>query len=525
MISITNNAASIQLNGDQNVTIVKQDVTKVQSVGINVLVVRRTNGIERKTLIPFTSVNVPQSFSTAQALADYISSILGSFDMASYIENSNKSYVAQVITNPFPIPDTDIKNSDGSYINSIPSADPTPFVIPDVTIENSDGSYQNTFPSAKTSALPNIDVLVNSVIEGQVSSVIDVEIELEDSAGNPITPVSVLQSGNIFTIEVTCTGLTVDFSVDDTTPETNQIIAFTDLTIGAVYWLWTITFDDGDWDDFSNVANPVFQLPYPGNYTVNLTAIDGSGNVGIETKSAYINCSLQPLPSTNLQAHYDAMLGASPSNVTLVAGACSQWNDNISGYDVIQGTTTSRPIYEFPAITAPNGAQYGAIKGDGSNDFIQNTNVLFTRGVNTTVYLVFKMPAIVITSSSQIMQNGTTDSVAGVLIIANNNQYRLQNGSLIDSFMMFPQGGWAAVKFQFSNSGNAEIQINEFKKAIANTGANTGEGITLFSNRVGLLPINISIAKAIVYSENPSSTDNDKVFQHIKAQLGVGQCL
>ena len=135
MISITNNAASIQLNGDQNVTIVKRDVTKVQSVGINVLIVRRTNGIERKTSIPYTSVNVPQTFPTAQALADYISSILGSFDTTAFIENSNLTYVAQVTSSPFPIPDTDIENSTGSYAVSVPSADPTPFQLPDTTYQ------------------------------------------------------------------------------------------------------------------------------------------------------------------------------------------------------------------------------------------------------------------------------------------------------------------------------------------------------------------------------------------------------
>lgn len=135
MISITNNGASIQLNGDQNVTIVKKDVTKVQAIGINVLIVRKTNGVERKTAIPYTSVNVPSTYPTAQALADYISSILGGFDTSAFIENSNATYVAQVTTSPFIIPDTDIENSSGSYTASLPSADPTPFVLPDTTYE------------------------------------------------------------------------------------------------------------------------------------------------------------------------------------------------------------------------------------------------------------------------------------------------------------------------------------------------------------------------------------------------------
>ena len=145
MISITNNGASIQLNGDQNVTIVKRDVTKVQAIGINVLVVRKTNGIERKTAIPYTSVNSPTTYPTAQALADYISSILGGFDTSAFIENSNATYVAQVTTSPFIIPDTDIENSSGSYTASLPSADPTAFVLPDTAYEvYVDGVLQNS---------------------------------------------------------------------------------------------------------------------------------------------------------------------------------------------------------------------------------------------------------------------------------------------------------------------------------------------------------------------------------------------
>lgn len=145
MISITNNGASIQLNGDQNVTIVKRDVTKVQAIGINVLVVRRINGVERKTAIPYASVNSPSTYPTAQALADYISSILGGFDTSSFIENSNATYVAQVTTSPFIIPDTDIENSSGSYTASLPSADPTAFVLPDTTYEvYVDGALQGS---------------------------------------------------------------------------------------------------------------------------------------------------------------------------------------------------------------------------------------------------------------------------------------------------------------------------------------------------------------------------------------------
>lgn len=131
MVTITNNSATIQINGSVTATIIKIDVTNVTISGTSVLVIERN----KRTLIPFAQVSQPQTFSNSQALANYISSILGSFDTTSFIENSNLTYIAQVTTSPFPIPDTDIENSSGSYTASLPSADPTAFVLPDTTYE------------------------------------------------------------------------------------------------------------------------------------------------------------------------------------------------------------------------------------------------------------------------------------------------------------------------------------------------------------------------------------------------------
>jgi hypothetical protein len=59
MISIINNGATIQLNGNRVATIIKKDVSKVDAIGTNVLIVEKVNGRERKTSIPFSQVNVP----------------------------------------------------------------------------------------------------------------------------------------------------------------------------------------------------------------------------------------------------------------------------------------------------------------------------------------------------------------------------------------------------------------------------------------------------------------------------------
>jgi len=111
VIAITNNTASIQLNGDLNVTIIKKDVTKVVAIGVSVLVTETT----KKTLIPYSLVTSPSTYTNAQALADYISSILGGFTVPITVENTDVSYQALATTNPFVLPDTTYN----VYVNAV----------------------------------------------------------------------------------------------------------------------------------------------------------------------------------------------------------------------------------------------------------------------------------------------------------------------------------------------------------------------------------------------------------------------
>jgi hypothetical protein len=172
VISISNFGATIQLNGDVRKTIVKKDVTKVQAIGINVLIVEREIV---KTLIPFTSVNSPNTFSTSQALADYISFILGAFDTSAIIRNSNLTYEAQVNTSPFPIPDATVNLKDTAntllFSQNIPSAVPSDIIAPDGTV-NVNGNLFDTVASGGTLNVPveyengtPVGTIVSGVVE------------------------------------------------------------------------------------------------------------------------------------------------------------------------------------------------------------------------------------------------------------------------------------------------------------------------------------------------------------------------
>jgi hypothetical protein len=74
--------------------------------------------------------------------------------------------------------------------------------IQDSTVENSDATYQTSVLAEGLLVTPDIDLSVNSIVEGSVPSVKDIDIELEDSLSNPITPSSVTMVGDVLTIEV-----------------------------------------------------------------------------------------------------------------------------------------------------------------------------------------------------------------------------------------------------------------------------------------------------------------------------------
>ena len=77
------------------------------------------------------------------------------------------------------------------------------FTAPDGTYENSDSTFTDSVASGELNKLiPDIDLSVNSIVEGSVPSVKDIDIEVEDSLSNPITPTSVTMVGDVLTIEV-----------------------------------------------------------------------------------------------------------------------------------------------------------------------------------------------------------------------------------------------------------------------------------------------------------------------------------
>ena len=269
----------------------------------------------------------------------------------------------------------------------------------------------------------------------------------------------------------------------------------------------------------SSLQNPTHTYKYQGTYSVTLCATNGSVS-GKEIKTNYIAVTLQSIPTTTLQAWYKAPVGATPSNLTLVSGAISQWNDDSgNGYNLVQGTAVSRPLYSVTEITSPDGTVYGGGTFDGTNDFLSNISAGFTRGTTSTMFMLFKQNSIA--SGARVVfaaQNG----LQGVSALANNPQFRMISGGNIDTLIAYPLMNYFVVKFQFSNAGNASIKINNLiARAIANTGASTDVGIVIGGNIAGTAQSNITFVEGAIYSTALSAPNETSILNYFSSKFGL----
>jgi PKD repeat protein len=305
--------------------------------------------------------------------------------------------------------------------------------------------------------------------------------------------------------------LIVDFSVDDATPDTNQTVTFTDLTVGATSWVWN--FGDGT---TSSLQNPTKSYKYAGTYTVTLAA-ENATTGGIETKVGFIVVTLQTIVQTNLQAYYKAPQGASPSNMTLVSGVISQWNDDTANaYHLTQGTAANRPTYNQTEITAPDGNVYGGALVDGTNDVLGNSNALFVRPDGNTVFILLKHTAVFSGNRNFIAENGT----AQFLTTVTNSMSYVVNGST-QTWTAYPIGEYFLVKITFSSTAS-EIRINELlNRLVGATTVTAGFGFRLGNTTAPaqFVTTEIAIYNAIITGANETS-----VIQYFDSKFGGVIC-
>ena len=116
--------------------------------------------------------------------------------------------------------------------------------ITDATVNNSDATYAGTVEAQGTLVLPGSTVNVNTVNEGSVVSVKDIDVSITDGA-SPVTPSSIVIVGNAVTITVPTggssvgatlmrTGLTTSYRTGDDSDTSSEGRATDVLTLDSV---------------------------------------------------------------------------------------------------------------------------------------------------------------------------------------------------------------------------------------------------------------------------------------------------
>jgi hypothetical protein len=110
-----------------------------------------------------------------------------------------------------------IKDSAGTTLKSenILATASENITINDSSVENSDASYSVNVLAEGSLTLPDSQINVNSVDRGDVVSVKTIDVNLEDSLGDPVTPTSVGLVGNTLTIEVPSGASSFDLDLVD----------------------------------------------------------------------------------------------------------------------------------------------------------------------------------------------------------------------------------------------------------------------------------------------------------------------
>jgi hypothetical protein len=109
-----------------------------------------------------------------------------------------------------------LDNTSGAtlFLGSIAAGDNETIIAPDGDIENSDASYTASVESGGVLVVPDINIEVNTVVEGTIPALKDVKILITDGV-NPVTPDDVSVVGDTVTVEVPSGGGSFDVDLVD----------------------------------------------------------------------------------------------------------------------------------------------------------------------------------------------------------------------------------------------------------------------------------------------------------------------
>ena len=367
-------------------------------------------------------------------------------------------------------------------VNSYLAESANNLTAPDGTV-----TVQNTTPTT----IATQDVRSNGTATVTLN---DITLTINDQNGNNLSTSNEKAAVNLTKVVTVAGALDLTIAASTTTPVTNQSITFTGGCTNGTPTNWRWDFGDGT---TSTLQNPTKTYRYAGSYTVTLSATDGTAD-GFFIFGTTITVTLQAAPTTGLQASYDALIGASPPNATLVAGAISQWNDSSGGgFNLTQGTAINRPTYNDTQITF-NGVTYGGGIFDGVNDFL--SAITIPRGTASIVDMVWRINAI--SASFQVPFIAQSAATHFMQIVSSSQLgFRVSNGTINDTTLQYPTQVFYRLRVTFNNATGGRLKFNEFTEyVLGNTGAGVSTGICFGAFTGALSPVSMTLIEAKIYS-------------------------
>jgi len=200
------------------------------------------------------------------------------------------------------IPDSNIrlKNTSGILIlnDTVEAAGNGIIVAPDGTYRNSDSTFTDSVNSGELNKLiPNIDLNVNSTLEGSIPSVKDIDIELEDGSSNTITPTNVTMVGDVLTIEIPIFGPDTIYTIEDTLGN----ILYSGITLSGLPFNQTIDNSIIENRDASYSVNVLAEdsLTLPDSQ-INVNSVDSGDVVSVKTIDVNITDGVDPVTPTSV---------------------------------------------------------------------------------------------------------------------------------------------------------------------------------------------------------------------------------
>jgi surface protein len=396
------------------------------------------------------------------------------------IQNSDVSYTASVLSDGLlTLPDVDIlvvdENDNPLQTSTIPSIkDHTinVFCSP-ALVENSDTSYTSSVAAGGTLTLPDQDIEVNGVLEGDIPSVGTIEIEVNDEDGNPLAPDNVTITGRKVEIDVN----TLDYDKTAFVMLVNTgILGETADNQFKLNFAGTYDVKTSDGQNLTNQTDVVtLTFPSLGNYLIevkgNITINYGVGgaattdrnkllqivNWGIFTIApAFQGANTQvvakdvPILTTTLNRSFSARIP--------IGEAIKDWNvSNITIFTAVfrNNTAFNQPLTNWNTSA---GTSFGGINGgmfSGATSFNQNINHFNVSNATTMQEMFF--------TATRFNQNLGAWNVSGV-------------NSFVDMF----NGATS-----FNNGGSSDINNWVFSTTQNIDMSRMFEGATAFNQNIG----------------------------------------